>query len=69
MTSKRVGNFLVDVSSPHPVWIEIKYMVDDLHENHNFRFSHHELRDLEYAVASAIRDAIALLPEGRRHEV
>lgn len=47
----KVGRFEVSVWDPYPVWITIRT------ESGEIRLSHSELRDLEYAVSRAMRDA------------
>ncbi len=63
MGEKAVGPFKIHVSAPYPCWITLK---DD--KGTKIRFSHDELRDLEYAVQSAIREAKRLL-KSEGHEV
>lgn len=55
MALKRIGEFEVEVSPPHPCWVSIK------HDGVEMRFHHEHLRDLEYAVQTAIRQANDML--------
>lgn len=48
----KVGRFDIEVSGPYPCWIRVN---DD--NGAGFSFSHRELRDLEYAVGWAVREA------------
>lgn len=52
MTSKQVGKFTVGVAAGgYPVWVSLT------HDKSTLSFRHSELRDLEYAVQSAIVEA------------
>lgn len=58
MTSaKSIGDFVLNVSTPFPCWIEIE------HNGSTLRFSHRDLPDLAYAIRVAEREcAEALTP-------
>lgn len=59
------GRFVIDVwIGGYPVWCGLKYEGVEI-----ARFSHKELRDLEYAVTKAMREALLALPEKDRIEV
>lgn len=59
------GNFKIDVwKGGHPVWCEVKYLGEVICKLH-----HSELRDLEYAVTKAMREAREELPDKYKDEV
>ena len=61
----KAGEWEIRVSEPHPAWCEIFYRGQRfLHGVH-----HQDLRDLEYAVARAIKEARDKLPENYKHEM
>ena len=56
---KKVGEFEITVSSPFPMWIEISHP----HQDGKLMFSHRELLDIEYAIASAKAEVLRQLPD------
>lgn len=63
----RVNQFSIEVTTGgYPVWVSITYGND---YSKQIRFSHSELRDLEYAIKSAMREARQQLPDQYKGEV
>lgn len=64
MASQKIGNFEINVwHSGYPVWCHLS------HSGHELKFTHTELRDLEYAVKRLLRQAEDGLPAHYKHEV
>lgn len=62
--SERFGEFETDVwTDGHPIWCHLR------HNGSELRFSHKDLRDLEYAVKRMLRRAEDGLPANYKHEV
>lgn len=57
-TPLQIGPFTVEYSDPYPVWISVKT------DQGEIRFSHKELRDLQYAVNRTMRDVKCRLNVG-----
>lgn len=58
------GKWTIEVGSPHPVWCRILFGDQEIHG-----IPHTELRDLEYAVRRAVKEARNALPKSHKHEM
>lgn len=60
----KAGDWTIRIAEPHPAWCTIQYgdqLIRGIH--------HKDLRDLEYAVSRAIKEARDKMPESHKHEM
>lgn len=60
----KAGEWEIEVSQPYPCWCQLK-----IDGNNVLRFTHKELRDLEYVVGRAIFEARNLMPDSHKKEL